>query len=780
MRTPEQRSAPRLPVVEAVLRTVPRAFLPWHFAGFFVLFLVLALSWEQPVRGGTGLTFEPVPAPVGVLLTNGAQQFVVSGYALRGDPLLTNAAFTSVLEQFTGTNVSLTNLVTAASELQAEYRAGGYSNVVITLGRDQITNGIATLNVFRGAIPQIVMEGRRCTPTPVAPRIPYLAATRPGQTNAALAAASTNAPTPGFPVRAYEISGDTLLSEKTLINLLQKYIGTNITLADIGKARYDLQKEYIDRGYPTVKVIVPQQTLDTNFPVVKMRVFEGRLSQINVLNNRYFSSNNVMRALPSLHTNMILVGPVFQAELDRANANQDRQIYPEIRPGQGESTTALDLTVKDRLPLHAKIDFNNQSSPGTPELRLNASAVYDNLWQLEHSLGIQYGWSPGSYKTGDQWAFYDRPLVANYSGFYRLPLGNPPVIEDLVTSLPGSFGYSEASRQFRLPPPSGRSELNVFASRSTVDTGVEILRDEIIYSVPGVRQVSRQDVQQDLTINGDVGLRLSQPLPEFNRWRSTLSGGVDYKTYSLTSSKTNIFSFTEYTVDENGNPNPPIVSTVFSPVPTTVKALDYLPLALRYDGGVRDKLGFTSFGLGISGNTWHSGSLPNLQSITDSTESSGYWVILTPSMSRDFLILTNWTLAFRAEGQWASQPLISTEQFGIGGVNSVRGYREGEVFGDTGWRVGAEQKTPPHMVGMVYGRNPLTVRGSIYMDYAETYLLDSQGRQGRTPLWGTGFGGVFSVGPHFEARFLFSWPLLGTTTTEAYQPRFNFSLSAQF
>jgi hypothetical protein len=66
------------------------------------------------------------------------------------------------------------------------------------------------------------------------------------------------------------------------------------------------------------------------------------------------------------------------------------------------------------------------------------------------------------------------------------------------------------------------------------------------------------------------------------------------------------------------------------------------------------------------------------------------------------------------------------------------------------------------------------------MEYGDVYLLDPQGRPSRTPLWGTGFGGVASIGATWEARLLFSWPLLTAGTAQAYQPHFNFSLSAQF
>jgi hemolysin activation/secretion protein len=208
--------------------------------------------------------------------------------------------------------------------------------------------------------------------------------------------------------------------------------------------------------------------------------------------------------------------------------------------------------------------------------------------------------------------------------------------------------------------------------------------------------------------------------------------------------------------------------------------VEYLPLNFQYDASLRDALGLNSFTLGLGVNAWYSGPVTNLQNITGSSKSSGHWVVINPSYSRNLELVPNWVTLFRADGQWASEPLISNEKFGAGGVNSVRGYREGQVFGDTGWHVSLEQQTPPHLAGYVRGNIPLTIRGSIYMDFAETYLLAPQGSPASTALWGTGFGGVASLGSQFEARFLFSLPLLSTSTSAAYAPFFNFSLMAQF
>ncbi len=716
-------------------------------------------------------------APVGDG-TNAGPRFVVQAYQVRDTALLStnyqvsSNILASLFAKYTGTNVSLADLVSAAADLQREYRRQGAAKVGVAIAREQITNGIVTMMIFRGGYSQIRISGVRYP----SPGDELLAGLLTPSTRTA--ANTTTNVEPRFPVRAYEIRGDTLLSTSTLMSIFTNYVGTNISVSDIVKASSRLQEEYWNRGYKTVQVAIPEQKIDSTNAIVKLQVFEGRLAEINVVNNRYFSSNNIMRTLPSLHTNMILVEPVFQAELNRANANQDRTIYPKLREGPTEGTSILDLSVKDRLPFHAKVDFNNQSTPGTPDLRVNTSMVYNNLWQLEHSIGVQYGFSPTDYKTGKQWDFYDLPLVANYGGYYRLPLGSPGPVAAEIAATPGSFGYDEATRKFNLPPPSGQAELNFFASGSTIDTGVETLSSKQIVNLPGQLLIVQSVVQQDITINDDLGSRLTVPLPSPVGFQSSISGGLDYKTYEVTTSRTNIFTITQAELDQNGHVIGYTTSYVRNAVPTTTKTLDYLPLGLRYTIGGRDPWGSTSFGLGFSFNTWISGSSSNLYLITSSTNSYVNWFILTPYLSRDFLIHTNWTLSLAASGQWTEEPLISNEEFSVGGVGNVRGYQEGQVFGDDGWWFTAEQKTPPYVLGSVYGRTPMSVRGSLYMGYGQAISLLP-----KTPaqdLWGTGFGGLFSIGPNWEARFLFSWPLLSVGSAKAYQPRFDFSLSAQF
>ena len=801
----------------------------------------------------------PVTNAIAAVEGSVAPRFNVTAYTVEGNPLLSTNVLIPIFSRHIGTNVALDEIVQAAADLQSEYRREGYPAMSVALAREQITNGIVTLNVFPTVVPQIVVSGIRylsstnglefaTNPPTVGPAITQnlptvsAAATKAIPPAVSYPTAPANpeemakarvailkkmaeldvqekdrrvhvVPTnagPRFDVKEYLVIGASVLSPEIIagtITNIDGAFGTNVSFDGIRAVVTELQKAYRERGYVTVVVGLPQQKLTND--EVKVQATEGRLADINVTGNRYFSSNNVMRSLPSLHTNTVLNSLIFQAELNRANANQDRQIYPVIGPGPEPGTSDLTLNVKDQLPLHGKIELNDQSSPGTPDLRVNGSAVYDNLWQSGHSLGVQYGFSPESYKQGKQWEFFDAPSVANYSAFYTLPLGRPEPIEDVIANNPGSFGYDEATRKFNLPPPSGQPDLTFFASRATIDTGLTASPNNIIGTTSSTNldgtivtnsTLAESSTHQDLTVNSDIGARLSLPLPISPNFQSVLSGGLDYKSYKVSSTETNVF--TVNTEEINYNPNPPttnlVVSATHSPVPFTVEHMEYLPLMLHYDDNWRDALGTATFGLGLSANLWFSSETSftsssnnvvhttylhgaaSLQQITGSHESSGHWVVLNPSFSRTFMFYTNWMTSFRMDGQWASEPLISNEQFGAGGVNSVRGYHEGEVFGDCGWHLSLEQQTPPHVVGIVYGHTPLTVRGSVYMDYAKTYLLDPQGRPNNIALWGTGFGLTASVGSHWDARFLFSLPLISTSTTQRNQPYFNFALTAQF
>jgi len=596
------------------------------------------------------------------------------------------------------------------------------------------------------------------------------------------------APTNGslFKVMGYELHGNTLLTKSVIEPLFRPHVGKQVSFESIRQGLAALQLAYRDRGYITVAVGLPPQQITNG--LVKVQVTEGRLAEINILNNRYFSSNNIMRDLPGLGTNIILNRLVFQQELDRANNNRDRQIFPVISPGPDPGTSELDLNVKDRLPLHFHADLNNYSTPNTPELRANLSATENNLWQLNHQMGLKYSFSPEETKQGN-YPLYDEPLIANYSAFYRLPLSG---VNGPVRAQDNSFerfGYDEATRRFHPPPPLGAAEFLFFASRSFSDTGNQVaVRTNL--SGPllpgGGIQVTKETINRTLNPNEDVGMRYSIPLNGPAGITASLSAGLDYKNYRSTLIQDEVFQATLYIPASgtngppwdppNGIPSPPNHSshTIFSSV-------QYLPISFNADFSVPDKFGSTSLSLRQSFNL--PGLLSgeeNFRTVAGSTNADGQFYVVSGGVSRDQIFYQNWGLRLAADGQWANQPLISNEQFSLGGQGGPRGYRDGTAYMDTGWRVQFEPHTPYLDAGLAFDKIPMVARFYTFADYGQGFLIDPGTHKGSVSLLGAGAGMDLSIGAHFDFHLNVGIPLLDTPTQSSGRLRATFSIGAQF
>jgi hemolysin activation/secretion protein len=613
-------------------------------------------------------------------------------------------------------------------------------------------------------------------------------------------------------VEKYLVSGNTVLAPGQLGQILTNLpaaFGTNVSLADIRAELADLQMAYRERGFVTVSVGLPQQKLTND--TVKIKVTEGRLADIKVQGNKYYRTENVLRALPSLHTNMLLNSHVFQRELDEANANRNRQIYPVIGPGLEPGTSELTLKVKDRLPLHARVEINNETTPGTPDSRVAFNSQYDNLWQLEHQIGISYSFSPINYGTANTYYFspLDLPQIANESVYYRLPLGRPVSVQQQIDDSSGRFGYNEVTHQFQMPPPSGRPELTIYGSRATTDSGISLDAPQFI-TTTSLQQLGLQTADETVTLNQGLGFKFSLPLPELKRISSTLTFGADYKHYQSGSISSDVFYNLVNTTNAAGSQEE-FGGVDYSQQQVQTAQVDYFPVNLGISGSAPDSYGITFFNAQANFNVatvGHMGSVTQ-QAGTNSVVVPG--VAYAPNAadnyftaqmgaSREQRIYKDWTALLRADGQWASTPLFSNEQYAMGGLAGVRGYMSGNAYGDTGWRVMLEPRTPQVNIGMVDGTAPFWMRASVFMDYGQVSVLNGYfarkpslegpvigtipGNPSTLDFWGTGWSLIGNIGNHLDARFTMSFPLINTGGMPGWSPlrdlQIYFAVGAQF
>ncbi|MCC7373501.1 MAG: BamA/TamA family outer membrane protein [Verrucomicrobiales bacterium] len=692
-------------------------------------------------------------------LSTWSASFDVTRFEVSGNSALGADEVREVLREGVGAGKSLEEIRRTLAKLRDAYRARGYEQVRISAPRQVLMDGTVAL---------VIEEG----PIRSEPSAAVAALGTPRETPAPPAR-----PQPTFEVRSYEVVGNTLLRPEVVERAFTNAIGTHVTLAQIQGALGSLQLAYRERGFATASVSLPQQQL-TN-AVVKVQVTEGVLTEIRVTGNRYFSSNNVVRALPSLHANQRLNSLVFQRELDLANQNRDRQIYPTLGPGPDPGTSQLTLRVKDRLPVHGRLEVNNHSTPGTPDWRINASAQYNNLWQREHQAGVSYGFTPEEFKTEGlvDDAFFNRPLISNFGAYYRLPLGGPSSVSDRI-SANSAFGYDEATRQFRLPPAGNRPDLSFFVSGSSSDTGVQYGPENLVSQTPLLTIIS-QDSGQNLSENDAYGTRFNLPFGQTERRRWNLSAGFDWKRYLLESYNTN--NFIIVTVVTNAQGSQTIESRVSSPQPARRQVAEYLPVALGLDYGSTDSGGTLSASLGLSVNGL--GDSEDFRGLAYSREARAEFGRATLAITRDQKVGRDWSLLLRANAQAATGPLISNEQFAVGGLNSVRGYYEGDEYGDAGWFSSVEIRSP-YLAGRVpvwADFAPVWLRATAFFDVGQRILLDTDSAQAAERwLSGAGFGLSANLNNHADLRLVVAWPLFESANTRAGEARAYFSLGGQF
>jgi hemolysin activation/secretion protein len=212
--------------------------------------------------------------------------------------------------------------------------------------------------------------------------------------------------------------------------------------------------------------------------------------------------------------------------------------------------------------------------------------------------------------------------------------------------------------------------------------------------------------------------------------------------------------------------------------------LQYLPLNIGWNASIPDKLGITFFNATANFNPLgiYSGNRGFAQAAYSPNAHANY-VTIQSGMTRDVSIYQDWTVRLHADGQWADGPLFSNEQFGMGGTAGVRGYLNGEAYGDNGWRATIEPRTPQVSIGMAGNDGdavPVWVRGSVFMDYGEIYDIDSAASYRSLNYWGTGFGVTANIGSHLDARLMVAWPLISHTLIAAGTTQVYFGVGAQF
>jgi hemolysin activation/secretion protein len=433
----------------------------------------------------------------------------------------------------------------------------------------------------------------------------------------------------GFTVDRYIVEGNTILPAEKIEPILDKYKRSGLTFKDIEQARTELEKAYHAAGYPTVLVMIPEQTLDRG--TVQLNVFEGRLGAIAVEGNEHFTKYNILGKLPSVKHGAILYEPTFIKELSAANGNPDLKIAPVLKPGAAPGLVNLELKVKDRLPVHARVEADNKGPLTTPINRLIAEVQHANLFGGDEILTVT------TVQTPEEWG-----AVQNYGMSFVLPIIWPNHL------------------------------LSIYASKAK--------------STSTLAGGSLNVGGGDITFAGNAtvaGVRYMFPLAEGGWGSHQMSIGVDYKRLEKT----------EGTFP--GQLGTLTLASPIQYLPASLAYTGFLPDRFgltKVTTLVRGYVAGTIPGGSKSDFTGDSNDLN--EPGQNRVGSTGTFAVLQGGIDRMQELIEGFTLLLHVDGQWVSQPVIPAEQYFAGGMDTVRGYQNYEVIGDDAFRGRAELTTP--------------------------------------------------------------------------------------
>jgi len=535
-------------------------------------------------------------------------------------------------------------------------------------------------------------------------------------------------------VKGVEIKGPAFLKSKGFEQMLAGFLGKPMTDAALKEMQGKILDHCKAQGHIIVDVITPEQKIVNG--TVQIVVIEGRIEKVEFEHRgRAWFSDSVLRRGVHLATNETVQGNRLDGDLNWLNNNTYQCLgWDDF----GGSFRQVDSS------------FSRGAADWTTDVRLQETDRFPlRVFAGGDNFGIPVLGENQIY-GGLNWAnVFGSDERVNY--------------EYLTDATFEKLNLHTASYVIPLP---GRQQLSLFGTFAEVKPDFAEINSSV----------------RNLTEKGNyyqASGRYTVALPMILKFEHQLSAGFDFKRTDTP------LLFGSSPSGQSNN-------------------VDVEQFTLAYNGSLRDGWGNTAFSLqGI----YSPGGAVETQFATDSAYnqfragtkvSYAYGRLDLHRETLLPLILPikggvdeHFTWVLRASGQFADARLLPTEQFGLGGYDTVRGYNERVVDGDDGWLLVNEIRTPHIPLGNLTARTDGRdwLQGLIFCDYGRAFdrqpsavLLESS----QETMLSAGFGVRYAVADNLCVRLDYGYQLdrhYATTAPNAAslgpQPRDRFNLGVE-
>ncbi len=434
-------------------------------------------------------------------------------------------------------------------------------------------------------------------------------------------------------VKAFRFTGNKIFSSRRLHQIVAPYEGRVISGLDLEEARQALTLKYVQAGYINSGAVLPDQDLKSG--VIVFKIVEGRLTKIELTGNWWFRPWWLRNALwqgAGRPLNFEKLKTALQILRQDPNI---RQINAELEPGGQPGESILKAEVKENQPFRLSLEFSNKRPPSVGAEILEVHAADLNLTGHGDPLALTWGVVHTTSETPDHWEFSG---TENLAGTYEFP------ISPWKTTFEVHGSKSDAAiveQPFNLLNIKSRStQYGVMLKQPFYET----LNHLFTFSVVAERRESESFL-------------LDQPF-------DLSPGSIDGKTRIF------VLRF----ILEYVNRSQQHVLALRSTVNWGIDAF-HPTIQANLGGGA---------GAAATGSGHFQQRIPDGLFVS--------WLGQAQYVRR--LFNTDNFALLRLNAQFATDPLVSLEQFSLGGAASVRGYRENQLLRDNGVFASAELHFP--------------------------------------------------------------------------------------
>ncbi|MGF6906764.1 ShlB/FhaC/HecB family hemolysin secretion/activation protein [Fusobacterium sp. PH5-44] len=175
-----------------------------------------------------------------------------------------------------------------------------------------------------------------------------------------------------------------LIDDSIKYTILKKYENKNLTLVDIRELGQELNEQYMNAGYVTTRVMMPQQDLTTN--TLNLNVVYGKIEEIILDEDTARDRRKVFFAFPNGIGEILNIKDIDQG-IDNINRLESNDVKMDIVAGDGFGFSKIVIKSNKEKPWRIKVGYDHLEEE---KKKIRTTIELDNLIGINDSFYAYY------------------------------------------------------------------------------------------------------------------------------------------------------------------------------------------------------------------------------------------------------------------------------------------------------------------------------------------------------------------------------------------------------